>query len=151
MAASATVTIPVNVGSPARAYDAGKIFSRTPGATHVAFDAAASTATFGFEFPGNIDRLIDRLGAKGLVPTTAAAKVSIPVRNLSGRIIDPTGLIAHLNASPAVSNAAFDGKVVSATVAAATNAMRYLYEEIIIAGLMPVDEPTVAGPLEFVL
>jgi hypothetical protein len=29
--------------------------------------------------------------------------------------------------------------------------MRYVYEEIIIAGLMPVDMPTVAGPQEFVL
>ncbi len=77
--------------------------------------------------------------------------MSVSVRNLSGRVIDQSGLIAHLNSSPALSHAAFDGKVVSATVVAATNAMRFLYEEIIVAGLMPLDMPTVAGPLEFVL
>jgi hypothetical protein len=60
-------------------------------------------------------------------------------------------LIAHLNSSPAVTNASFDGKTLSATVIAATNAMRFVYEEIIVAGLMPVDMATVAGPQEFVL
>ena len=150
MAASATVTIPVDVTSPARAQDAAAIFSRTPGTSAVDIDAAAGKATFGFEFPGNIDRLVERLGEKGISSSRTVA-IAVPVRNLTGRVVDPTGLVAHLNASPAVSNASFDGKVVAATVAAATNAMRYMYEEIIIAGLMPVDLPTVAGPSEFVL
>jgi hypothetical protein len=150
MAASATVTIPVSVSNEAQAYDVSQIFSRTPGTSAVAIDAAAGIATFGYEFPGNIDRLVDRLTAKGLSKARTVT-VSVPVRNLSGRVIDPSGLIAHLNSSPALSNAAFDGKAVSATVVAATNAMRFLYEEIIVAGLMPLDKPTVAGPLEFVL
>ncbi len=150
MAASASITMPVNLTNPARAYDAAAIFARTPGTSAVEFNAASGSATFGFEFPGNIDRLVERLAKKGLAPS-ATVSIAIPVRNLSGRIVDPTALVAHLNASPAVSHAAFDGKVVSATVVGATNAMRYIYEEIIIAGLMPVDMPTVAGPQEFVL
>lgn len=77
--------------------------------------------------------------------------MSVPVQNLTGRVIDPTALLQHLNASPAVTAASFDGHVVSATIVAATNAMRYIYEEIIVAGLMPLDVPTVAGPSEFVL
>ncbi|MBD5633020.1 MAG: hypothetical protein IAI49_00965 [Candidatus Eremiobacteraeota bacterium] len=150
MAASASVTLPLTLVSPAAAHDARAIFGRTPGTSAVSIDAAGGKATFGFEFPGNIDRLVERLAHKGLSKSATVA-LEIPVRNLSGRIINPTELIAHLNASPAVSNAAYDGTTVSATVVAATNAMRYLYEEIIIAGLMPVDMPTIAGPQEFVL
>ena len=71
--------------------------------------------------------------------------------HLRNGIVDPAKLLAELNASPAVSNAAYDGETVSATVLATTSALRYVYEEIIIAGLMPVDMPTVAGLQEFVL
>ena len=150
MAASASITIPVTVATPAQAYDARVIFGRTPGTSAVALDAASGKATFGFEFPGNIDRLVERLARKGLGGVTTVA-IDVPVRNITGDAIDPTQLIAHLNASPVVSNAAFDGKTVSATVAATTSAMRYVYEEIILAGLMPVDMATVAYPWEFVL
>ena len=150
MAASATVTIPLTLSYPAAAADAQAIFGRTPGTSAVAIDAAGGTATFGFEFPGNIDRLVERLTGKGL-STASTVSVAVPVKNLSGRVVDEAGLIAHLNASPAVSHAAFDGKSITATVVAATNAMRYVFEEIIIAGLMPLDTPTVAGFQEFVL
>jgi hypothetical protein len=150
MAASATVTIPLTLSYPAAAADAEAIFGRTPGTSAVAIDAAGGKATFGFEFPGNIDRLVERLAGKGL-SVASTVSVAVPVKNLSGRVVDEAGLIAHLNASPAVSNAAYDGKNITATVVAATNAMRYVYEEIIIAGLMPLDKPTLAGPQEFVL
>jgi hypothetical protein len=132
------------------ALDAELVFGRTPGTSAVAIDPVAGKATFGFEFPGNIDRLVERLAGKGLAPGATVA-VEVPVRNIAGGTVDVEAMLAHLNASPAVSNAAFDGKTVSATAASQTNAMRYIYEEIIIAGLMPVDMPTVAGKQEFVL
>jgi hypothetical protein len=149
MAASASVTMPLTFVSPAALADARAIFARTPGTSAVKIDPAGK-ATFGFEFPGNIDRLVERLSNKG-ISRAATVAIEVPVRNLSGRIVDAEGLIAHLNASPAVSHASYDGKNVSATVVAATNAMRYVYEEVILAGLMPLDLPTVAGPQEFVL
>jgi hypothetical protein len=142
--------MPLNLTSPAAVSEAQAIFGRTPGTSAVALDASAGKATFGFEFPGNIDRLVERLAKKGLAPPSTIG-ITVPIRNLSGRVIDVPHLIAHLNASPAVSGAAYDGSTVSATVTAATNAMRYVYEEIIVAGLMPVDMPTVAGAQEFVL
>jgi hypothetical protein len=116
----------------------------------VALDTASGKITFGYEFPGNIDRLVERLERKGLGKVTTVA-IDVPVRNIVGGIVDPAKLLAELNASPAVSNAAYDGSTVSATVLATTSALRYVYEEIIIAGLMPVDMPTVAGLQEFVL
>jgi hypothetical protein len=39
------------------------------------------------------------------------------------------------------SNVSFDGNTIGATVAAATGAMRRLYDEIITTGLVPVDAP----------
>lgn len=150
MAASASVTIPVTLAGPAATMDARAIFERTPGLLGPTLDAAGTNASFQFEFPGNLDALVSRLAAKGLVRGRTAT-IAIPVANLTGRTIDPTALIASLNASPAISNASFDGKTVSATIVAATNAARYLYEEIVIAGLVPLDKPTVAGPQEFVL
>jgi hypothetical protein len=128
---------------------AAKVLAATAG-TRAATIAADGTATFGYEFPGNIDGLVRRLSAVG-VKIGSTALVSIPVKNLSGRTIDPTHFIADLNASPAVSGAAYDGATVSATVVCATNGFRYLYEEIIGNGLMPLDVPTAAHPLEFVL
>jgi hypothetical protein len=150
MAASASITVPVALGTPAQAYDARTIFLRTPGTSAVALDTASGKITFGYEFPGNIDRLVERLERKGLGKVTTVA-IDVPVRNIVGGIVDPAKLLAELNASPAVSNAAYDGSTVSATVLATTSALRYVYEEIIIAGLMPVDMPTVAGLQEFVL
>jgi hypothetical protein len=150
MAASASITVPVALGTPAQAYDARAIFLRTPGASAVSLDTASGKITFGYEFPGNIDRLVDRLAAKGLGKVTTVA-LDVPVRNIVGGVVNPAKLLAELNASPAVSNAAYDGSTVSATVLATTSALRYVYEEIIIAGLMPVDMPTAAGLQEFVL
>ena len=150
MAASASLTIPMTLGGPTAALDARTIFERTPGLLRHEFDAAGANATVQFEFPGNVDALMSRLQAKRLARGRTAT-ISVPVVNLTGRTIDPERLIASLNASPAVSNASFDGSTVSATIVAATNAVRYMYEEIIVAGLMALDKPTVAGPQEFVL
>jgi hypothetical protein len=150
MAASASITIPVTLATERQAYEARLIFGRTPGTSAVSLDAAAGKATFGFEFPGNIDRLVERLAHKGLGPVSDVA-VDVPVRNLTGLDVDTAEMLAHLDASPLVANAAYDGATVSVTVAPTTSAMRYVYEEIILAGLMPVDMPTVAGPQEFVL
>ncbi len=150
MAASASLTIPVMLGTPAQAYDARAIFERTPGLIVGNLDVAGSRATVHFEFPGNVDALMSRLASKRLTHG-GLATIAIPVKNLSGRVIDVPHLIASLNASPAVSGASYDGDTVSATIVAATNAVRYIYEEIVIAGLMPLDKPSVAGPQEFVL
>jgi hypothetical protein len=130
--------------------DARKIFENTPGAADVAVDAAAGTATLRFQFPGNIDAMVGKLRNRGLIASTTIG-LTVPVENLSGRTIDPTEFLADLNHSPTISGASFDGKTVSVTILAATNALRFLYEEIIVNGLMPLDMPTVAGPQEFVL
>ncbi len=150
MAASATLTIPMTLGTPAQAQDAAAAFGRTPGLLRHEFDATGASATVQFEFPGNVDALMARLTSRRLTASRTAT-ISVPVKNLTGRVIDPTQLIASLNASPAVSNASFDGTTVSATIIAANNAVRYMYEEIILAGLMPLDKATIAGPQEFVL
>lgn len=150
MAASASLTIPVNLSTPVQQLDVNRIFQATAGLKGITLDAAASTATVQFEFPGNIDALIGRLRAKRLT-TAQTVTIAIPVVNLSGKVVDPTQLLHALNLSPAVSNATYDGHTVTATIVAATNASRYMYEEIVIAGLMPLDMPTVAGPQEFVL
>ncbi|GAC1444645.1 MAG: hypothetical protein NVS2B8_08340 [Vulcanimicrobiaceae bacterium] len=150
MAASASLTIPVTLGTPAQAYDLRAIFERTPGLLRHELDAAGGHATVQFEFPGNVDALMARLRGKRL-SHDAFATIAVPVENLTGRFIDVPQLIKSLNASPAISSATYDGHTVSATIIAATNAVRYMYEEIIIAGLMPLDKPTVAGKQQFVL
>jgi hypothetical protein len=150
MAASASLTIPVTLKTPAMAIDARKIFESTPGTENIVIDATAGKATMGFQFPGNIDAMVGQLRRKGLLASSTIA-LSVPVANLSGRTVDPTALLGELNHSPAISDASYDGHTVSANIVAATNAMRYIYEEIIIFGLMPLDKPTVAGPQEFVL
>ena len=150
MAASASVTIPVTATTPTEAYDLREILDSTPGTQNIAIDAAAGTATFGYQFPGNIDATMRRLTSHGLRHGDTI-KISVPVKNLSGNVIDSAQLLQALGASPAVQDAAYDGKTVSATILGATNAMRYVYEEILIAGLTAIDIPTVAGQQEFVL
>ncbi len=150
MAASASLTIPVSLATPIQAMDARACFERTPGLLSHVIDAAGGTATVQFEFPGNLDALMSRLRGKRLTHS-ATATIVIPVVNLTGRTIDAVQLVKSLNASPAVSNASYDGTTVSASIVAATNAVRYMYEEIIIAGLMALDKPTVAGKQQFVL
>jgi len=150
MSASASLTIPVRLTTPAQKYDATRAFEATAGLKGLSLDVARGMATIQLEFPGNIDALMRRLAGKRLTHA-ATISIAVPVQNLSGRIIDPTNLLHALNASPAITNARYDGKTVTATIVAATNSVRYMYEEIIIAGLMPLDTPTVAGPQEFVL
>jgi len=150
MAASASLNIPISVTTPAQAFDAQKIFTSTPGTEDIVIDAAGGKATLGFQFPGNIDTLVGRLSRRGLLASKTVS-LSVPVQNISGRTIDSATLLAHLNHSPVISGAAYDGHHITATILAATNAFRFVYEEIIISGLMPLDHATVAGPQEFVL
>jgi hypothetical protein len=91
-----------------------------------------------------------KLRSRGLSAATTIA-MSVPVKNLSGKDVDAVQFVSHLNASPAITGANFDGSTVSATILPMTASMRYVYEEIIIAGLTAIDMPTVAGPQEFVL
>ena len=142
MAASASLTIPVTLASPRAVYDITSVLEATAGVSDLAVDAATSKATLGYQFPGSLDSVMRKLRSRGL---------SVPVKNLSGKTIDAAQFLSHLNASPAITGANYDGKTVSATIVPMTASMRYVYEEIIIAGLTAVDIPTVAGPQEFVL
>ena len=150
MAASASLTIPVTLATPGDLYDVTSILESTAGTTNVAVDPATSKVTLGYQFPGNIDTVMRKLRSRGL---TAAATIgmSVPVKNLSGKTIDAVTFVSHLNASPAITGADYDGNTVSATIVPMTASMRYMYEEIIIAGLTAIDMPTVAGPQEFLL
>ncbi len=150
MAAFARLTIPLAVVTPAQAQDALEVFSQTPGTTDVAVDPVAGKATMLYQWPGNIDAVMRRLKRKGIANPTAIA-VSVPVVNHSGKVVDPTHFIGHLNLSPAVSDASYDGSTVSATIVPLTASMRYMFEEINLAGLLAIDSPTVAHPQEFVL
>ncbi len=150
MAASASLTIPVTMVDPAQRYDVQSILEATAGATDIAVDPAKSQVTLQFQFPGNIDPIMRKLRSRGL---SAATKVvmSVPVKNLTGKTVDAVAFVSHLNASPAITGAQYDGTTVSATIVPMTASMRYVYEEIIVAGLTAVDMPTVAGKQEFVL
>jgi hypothetical protein len=148
MSASASLVLPVTFGSAVGPAATKRILDATAGASSIAVNAEGGVATLGYEFPGNIDGLVRRLHAAG-VTAGPTVKISVPVKNVTGREIDPAELLADLNDSPAVSGAAYDGNTVTATVACATNAFRYVYEEIIINGLMPLDVPTVAGLQDF--
>jgi hypothetical protein len=150
MAASASLTIPVTLANPNALYDVTSVLQATAGVSDLAVDAATSKATLGYQFPGSLDSIMRKLRSRGL----SAAKtidISVPVKNLSGKTIDAVQFLSHLNASPAITGANYDGKTVSATIVPMTASMRYVYEEIIIAGLTAIDMPTVAGPQEFVL
>jgi hypothetical protein len=150
MAAAASLTIPVSLVTPLQTYNTKQVLNRIPGASHIAVDAAAGKVTFQFEFPGNIDRVMDKLRARH-VTTAPTLAISVPVENLTGKIVDREDLLHVLNSSPTVQGARFDGTSITATISAQTNAMRYMYEEIINAGLMPLDVRTRARPQDFVL
>jgi hypothetical protein len=150
MAASASLTIPVTMVDQANRYDVLSILEATAGATNIAIDPATSAVTLHYQFPGNIDTVMRKLRSRGLSAATTIA-MSVPVKNLSGKDVDAVQFVSHLNASPAITGANFDGSTVSATILPMTASMRYVYEEIIIAGLTAIDMPTVAGPQEFVL
>jgi hypothetical protein len=151
MAASAALSIPVKLPTPLSAALALDVLARSAGASDAAVDAATSTATFNYQVPGSLDKIVAKLAAKG-IHLGGWAKVGIPVQPATpGVAIDGPTLIAHLNASPAVKDATFDGHTVGANVFPATNAMRYVFEELIVAGLLPIDQPTPARPQDFVL
>jgi hypothetical protein len=150
MSAAASLTIPASIVTTVQAYDAQQVLTSAPGTSNISVDAGAGKLSFKFEFPGNIDRIMEKLRARHVTNAQTLA-VSIPVENLTGRTIEAAEFVAHISHSPVVHTAAYDGKTLTATIAAQTNAMRYLYEEIIIWGLMPLDVPTVAHPQDFVL
>ncbi len=150
MAASASLVIPVTMPGASNRYDVQAILEATPGATDFTVDPAKSEVSLQYQFPGNLDSLMRRLRARGLT-NAALVRLSVPVKNLTGKSVDAVELLQHLNASPAVTGATYDGTAVAATIIPMTASMRYVYEEIIIAGLTAIDMPTVAGKQEFVL
>ena len=108
-----------------------------PGASDVVVDATAGKATFRYEFPGDIDPLMWRLYERGLA-NSATLAVLVSVRATAGSTATPSNLVATLNNSASASNASYDGKTVAATIAAAGEALRYLHDEIVAAGLTPI-------------
>lgn len=148
MAAFAALTIPLKFETPEAHEDALSVLENTPGAEDVSIDAAG-TATLKLQFPGNIDAIMGKLRAKRAIAGLPLIGVSLPVKPM--REVDPAEVLQRLQASATLSNIGYDGTTVTATAVAATSALRYIFEEIQNAGLMPVDMPTVAGSLEFVL
>ncbi len=143
MLTSAWLKVPLRLASPAYALEAQYVLAATAGASAIAVDPATGTASFSYEFPGNIDALIRRLRGAG-IGVGPMVDVRIPVKDHKGKTVDPAALLADLEASPAVAAAAYDGTAVTVTVASATNAFRYVFEEITLNGLTPHHEWTVA-------
>jgi hypothetical protein len=149
MAASAALTIPLQLATPVAREDALYILENAAGSEDVAIDAAG-TATLKLQFPGAIDALMRKLRAKRAIGALPMIGVSLPVKPMIDDV-DPADVLERLRASASLSNVTYDGSTVTATAIATTSALRYIFEEVINAGLMPVDIPTVAGSLEFVL
>jgi hypothetical protein len=149
MAAFGSLTIPLEITSSQAREDALKVLNQTPGAEDVSIDAAG-TASLKLQFPGNIDALIGKLRGKRVLEGLPLLTVSVPVKPMIEHI-DAADVLERLRASATLSNVVYDGATVSATAIATTSALRYIFEEVVNAGLMPVDFPTVAGSLEFVL
>jgi hypothetical protein len=111
-----------------------KIVGAAAGSSDVAVDSTAGKATLRYEFPGDIDPLMRKLYERGLA-NSATLAVSVPVQAADGVAVRSAELLAGLDAAPSVSNAAYDGKTVSATIAAATEALNDLHARIVAAGL----------------
>jgi hypothetical protein len=148
MAASAALTIPLHVSTRNAREDALEILENTPGSAGVSLDDAG-VASFHLQFPGNIDALVSKLRGKRVLDATPTMTLSVAVESM--RLVDPADVLQRLKSSPAISEAAYDGTHVSVAAVATTSAARYVFEEILNAGLMPIDMPTPAGALEFVL
>jgi hypothetical protein len=143
MGASATVTIPLSIRSSVDADEALTVLTNTAGSSSASVDPAAGTGTVVMQMPGNIDALMAKLASHKLLPGDWIT-VSVPVRSLAipGYTIDTAALTAKLLASPAVTAATINGDKIEATVAAETASMRFMYEEILHAGMIPQDVPT---------
>jgi len=129
------------VTSPAQHDAIAAVFLSALGSSDIAVDPYAAKATLRFQFPGDIDPVMSELYRRGLTHSATLALL-IGVENPKGTV-DAHGLIGRIGALPAVSNVSFDAGVLSATIAAATGSMRSLHDEIVAAGLVPVD---VAAP-----
>jgi negative regulator of sigma E activity len=131
---AAALTIPVNVRTPAQVAALAKILNAAVGSSDVTVDPTAGKATLRYEFPGDIDPLMRMLYQRGLA-NSATLAVSVAVQPVDGAAVNPAALVARLNAAPTVSYASYDGKTVSATIAAATEALRDLHARIVAVGL----------------
>ncbi len=116
------------------------MFFSALGSSDISIDAYAAKAMLRFQFPGDIDVMMRELYRRGLT-NTATVALSIGIADPSGGAFDVRSLVGRLAGLPAVSNVSFDGKVLSATVAAATGAMRSFHDEIVSDGLVPIDTP----------
>ena len=145
MAASATITFPLALKTPAQRVDASSILNAVPGSEALEIASDGSSATFKLQMPGNIDVIVGKLRKRGLL-RGSTLQVSIPVRKvLPEEPVIATAVLERLHASPAISGANFDGDTVTATIGAGTGPMRYIYEELLHLNLRPIDHPTRAG------
>lgn len=136
MPPSASLTIPVRPRTRAAADEIAAIFGSAIGSSEIAVDANAGKVTLRYHFPGDIDAIMRQLYERGLA-NSATLALALAVRPANGRSVDSAGVVRKLSALPAVSNASFDGTVVAATVAAATETMRALGVALTDAGLEP--------------
>jgi hypothetical protein len=150
MAAFVALTIPLQITSPEALEDALSVLENTPGSEDVAIDAAGH-ATLKLQFPGNIDALIGKLRSKRVLTGLPLMGVSLPVQSMEGVHVDAADVFERLRASATLSNIEYDGTTVTATAVASTSALRYIFEELVNAGVMPISDSTPAGFLEFVL
>jgi hypothetical protein len=134
--ASASLTIPVSPRTRAQADEIAAIFGSAVGSSEIAVDANAGKVTLRYHFPGDIDAIMRQLYRRGLA-NSATLALALIVRPANGRTIDSAHVVEKLSASPAVTNASFDGTVVAATIAAATETMRALGAALADAGLEP--------------
>jgi hypothetical protein len=133
---SASLTIPVHVRSDIQVSEISAIFGSSVGSSDIAVDRASGKVTLRYHFPGDIDAIMRQLYARGLT-SSATLALAVAVRPANGHAVDAAGVVRKLNASPAISNASFDGKVVCATVAAATETMRAMRDTLSAVGLEP--------------
>ncbi len=133
---SASLTIPLQVRSQSQAGEVFAILGSSIGSSDIAVDRAAGKVTLRYHFPGDIDTIMRQLYERGLT-SSATLALAISVRPVSGHTVDAAGVVRRLNASPAVSNASFDGTIVSATVAAATSTLRTVHQTLTDAGFEP--------------
>ncbi len=126
----------MHVRNDIQASEISAIFGSSVGSSDIAVDRASGKVTLRYHFPGDIDAIMRQLYARGLT-SSATLALALSVRPANGHAVDAAGVVRKLNASPAISNASFDGKIVSATVAAATETMRAMRDTLSAVGLEP--------------
>ena len=150
MAASAALTIPLQISPGRRREDALAILENSAGSRGRRLDAAGQRHA---ETPvsGQYRSLMGKLRRKKLIAGLPSIGVSRAGQGRSSRRSAPDVLERLPRFRHALERRLRRLDHHRHGDLATTSALRYIFEEIVNAGLMPVDFPTVAGSLEFVL